>query len=193
MHFRLNKTFKYFFLTSIPVIFMMGMFVSCENDLETITTVTATDESPNEIVNDMHTLYSDSGVVMYEIIAVRMEKYDEPRNLTIFKNGIIVNFFKEKDSIISRLTADYAEIREKENIIVARNNVIFTNFDKKQTLETEELYWDQAEKRVRTDKFFHVLGEESEVWGYGLDTDENFTDYNAHKVSVKTILTDTLQ
>lgn len=172
---------------------MMGMFVSCENDLETITTVTATDESPNEIVNDMHTLYSDSGVVMYEIIAVRMEKYDEPRNLTIFKNGIIVNFFKEKDSVISRLTADYAEIREKENIIVARNNVIFTNFDKNQTLETEELYWDQAEKRVRTDKFFHVLGEKTEVWGYGLDTDENFTDYNAHKVSVETIITDTLQ
>ena len=91
------------------------MLFSCENDLETITTVTATDETPNEIVNDMHTLYSDSGVVKYEIIATRMEKYDEPKNKTIFKNGIIVNFFKEKDSIISTLTADYAEIREKEN------------------------------------------------------------------------------
>jgi LPS export ABC transporter protein LptC len=163
-----------------------GMLFSCENDLETITTVTATDETPNEIVNDMHTLYSDSGVVKYEIIATRMEKYDEPKNKTIFKNGIIVNFFKEKDSIISTLTADYAEIREKENMIIARNNVIFTNVEKHQTLETEELFWDQNAKRIRTDKHFHVIGEDgTEVWGYGLDTDENFTDYNAHKVSVR--------
>lgn len=164
---------------------MMGMLFSCENDLETITTVTATDETPNEIVNDMHTLYSDSGVVMYEIIATRMEKYDEPKNLTIFKNGIVVNFFKEKDSIVSTLSADYAEIREKDNMIITRNNVIFTNIEKKQTLETEELFWDQDAKRVRTDKHFHVMGDGTEVWGYGLDTDENFTDYIAHKVMVR--------
>lgn len=171
----------------------MGMFFSCENDLETISTVTATDETPNEIVNDMHTLYSDSGVVVYEIIATRMEKFDEPENLTIFKNGFEVNFFKEKDSIVSKLTADYAEIREKDNVIIARNNVIFTNFDKHQTLKTEELFWDQTAKRVRTDKQFNIVGEESEVWGYGLDTDENFTDYNAHKVSVTTYTKDTIQ
>lgn len=164
---------------------MMGMLFSCENDLETITMVTATEDSPNEIVNDMHTLYSDSGVVVYEIIAARMEKFDEPKNLTLFKNGIKVNFFKERDSIVSTLTADYAEIRERENVIVARNNVIFTNFDKNQTLETEELYWDQNEKRVRTDKFFHIKGDGTEIWGYGLDTDENFTDYVAHKVSAE--------
>ncbi len=168
------------------------MLFSCENDLETITTVTATDETPSEIVNDMHTLYSDSGVVVYEIIATRMEKFNIPEAKTIFKNGIQVNFFKEKDSIVSTLTADYAEIRENENLIVARNNVIFTNFDKKQTLKTEELFWDQKAKRVKTDKRFYVKGEDSEVWGYGLDTDENFTNYNAHKVSVETVIKDTL-
>ena len=173
---------------------MMGMlFFSCENDLETITEVTATDDTPNEIVNNMHTLYSDSGVVVYEIIASRMEKYDEPKNKTIFKDGFEVNFFKGKDSIISKLTADYAEIREKENLIIARNNVIFTNYEKNQTLKTEELYWDQVAKRVRTEKRFNVIGEETQIWGYGLDTDENFTDYNAHKVSVTHTNTDTVQ
>lgn len=171
---------------------MMGMLVSCENDLATITKVTATEETPEEIVNDLHTLYSDSGVVVYEIMASRMEKFGEPENKTIFKDGFEVNFFKEKDSIISKLTADYAEIRDKENLIIARNNVIFTNFEKKQTLKTEELFWDQTAKRVRTEKQFTVIGEKSMVQGYGLDTDENFTDYNAHKVSVE-VINDTLQ
>lgn len=174
---------------------MMGTLFSCENDLETITEVTATDETPNEIVNGMHTLYSDSGVVVYEIIATRMEKFDEPENVTVFKDGFEVNFFKEKDSIISKLTADYAEIRDKENMIIARNNVIFTNYEKKQTLKTEELFWDKVAKRVRTDKHFEVIGEETIVLGYGLDTDENFTEYNAHKVQVTRLVekNDTLQ
>ena len=184
-----NKIFK-----SILTIALVGMLFSCENDLETIQTVTATDDTPNEIVNDMHMLYSDSGVVSYEIIATRMEKFDKPKELTIFKNGFTVNFFKSKDSIVSKLTADYAEIRDREKLILARNNVIFTNFEKKQTLKTEELYWDQKANRVRTDKQFYIIGEETEVWGYGLDTDENFTDYNAHKVRVETIINnDTLE
>ena len=66
---------------------MVGMFFSCENDLETITTVTTTDDTPSEVVNEMHTLYSDSGVVIYEIIAQRMEKFEEPEEKTIFKDG----------------------------------------------------------------------------------------------------------
>ena len=103
----------------------------------------------------------------------------------IFKHGFEVNFFKEKDSIVSKLTADYAEVKEKENVIIARNNVIFTNYDKNQTLKTEELFWDQTAKRVRTEKYFEVIGEKTTVKGYGLDTDETFTDYNMHKVSVE--------
>lgn len=165
---------------------MMGMLFSCENDLGTIKEVTTTPDTPDEIVNDMHTLYSDSGVVVYEMIATRMEKFGEPKNIRIFKYGFQVNFFKEKDSIVSKLTAEYAEIREKDNVIIARNNVIFTNYEKNQTLKTEELFWDQTAKRVRTEKYFEVIGEKTTVSGYGLDTDETFTNYNMHKVSVET-------
>ncbi len=163
---------------------MVGMLFSCENDLETINTITATDETPDEIVNSFHTLYSDSGVVQYEIIAARMEKFSTPVEQTYFKDGFEVNFFREKDSVISTLTAEYAEITENNNKIIARNNVIFTNHEEKQTLQTEELFWDKKSGRLRTDKRFKVIGEKSIVEGYGLDTDENFTTYNMHKVSV---------
>ena len=172
---------------------MVGILVSCENDLETISTVTATDQSPSEIVNQMHSLYTDSGNVVYEIIASRMEKYNEPKNITIFKNGFEVNFYRGKDSLVSKLTADYGEIKEKENLIIARNNVIFTNFDKNQTLKTEELFWDQKAKRVRTDKRFEVIGEQSTAWGYGLDTDETFDTYNMHNMSFTYLNNDTLK
>jgi len=85
----------------IPAIVMAGMFFSslfssCVNYLDEVRTVTATDSTPDEVVNTMHTLYSDSGIVNFEIIASRMEKYTD-QNLTVFKNGFEVNFFKGKD------------------------------------------------------------------------------------------------
>ncbi len=176
------------------IFFMAGIFFSCENDLETIKTVTATDDTPSEIVNDMHTLYSDSGAVVYEIIGTRMEKFNDPIELTVFKNGFEVNIFGG-DTIVSKLTAEYAEIRSQSNMIVARNNVIFTNFEKAQTLKTEELFWDQLAERVRTDKQFTILGADSEIMVYGVDSDVNFSDYNAHKVSFTKLVNnnDTLQ
>ena len=61
---------------------MMGMFVltiiSCENDLDHVTRVTVVDNTPDQITNNLHTIYSDSGIVEYEIIASRMEMFEKP-------------------------------------------------------------------------------------------------------------------
>lgn len=145
--------------------------------------VTATDESPDQIVNDIHTVYSDTGVVKFEILAGRMEMYSIPNKKTIFENGFQVNFFKSKDSVEATLTADYAEMMEGSNSIFARSKVIFTNFEKKQTLKTEELYWDQQTKRIRTEKAFEIIGENSYVSGYGMDANETFSEYTTHNAS----------
>ena len=164
---------------------MAGMFFSCENDLENIKLVTATDDSPDQIVNNVHTLYSDTGVVRFEIIASRMEIFSVPEKKTIFKNGFQVNFFKSRDSIESTLTADYAEMKEGDNSFFARNKVIFTNFEKKQTLKTEELFWDQQTKRVHTEKAYEIVGPKTHVVGYGMDANETFSDYETHGVSIE--------
>ena len=80
------------------------------------------------------------------------------QDLTIFKDGFEVNFFKEKGVIEAHLEAEYGEMRPAEKLIIARNNVIFTNYVEDQTLKTEELTWFQATKRVVTEKQFEVFG-----------------------------------
>jgi LPS export ABC transporter protein LptC len=179
-----NFNFKYHIIF-IPAIFLAGMFFSCENDLENIKLVTATDDSPDQTVNEIHTLYSDTGVVRFEIIAGRMEVYSIPEKKTIFKNGFQVNFFKSIDSIEATLTADYAEMPEGSNSIFARSKVIFTNFEKNQTLKTEELFWDQNAKRIRTEKAFEIIGEKSYISGYGMDANETFSEYHTHNVTAE--------
>ncbi len=186
-------------LRDVPVrlwltgMFFLVLFISCETDMNKIKVVTATDDTPDQIVNDMHTIYSDSGIVKYEMIATRTEKYSKPKNRTLLKDGFKVNFFRSKDSLISTLSADYGEMRIEENLIIARNNVIFTNFETKKTLKTEELYWDQKTKRIRTEKRFEIMGEESQLVGFGVDSDETFSDYEMHKVTGEYTIKDTAQ
>jgi len=43
-------------------------------------------------------------------------------------------------------------MKEGDNSFFARNKVIFTNFEKKQTLKTEELFWDQQTKEYTPKK-----------------------------------------
>jgi len=58
-------------------------------------------------------------------------------------------------------------MRQDEKLIIARNNVIFTNYIEKQTLKTEELFWLQSAKRVKTTKQFQVTSETYYATGIG--------------------------
>lgn len=168
---------------------MVGMFVltllfiSCENDLDQVKKVTATVDTPDQITNDLHTLYSDSGNVQYEIIATRVEMFEQPTQKTFFRNGFEVNYFSKNGEIISKLQADYGEIIGNDNII-ARNNVIFTNYEKNQTLKTEELFWDKKLKKIRTTKNFFVDSPTTEAKGIGLEADETFSNYSMNNFSL---------
>ena len=164
--------------------FLSFVFASCENDLENIKKVTATDKTADQITNGLHSIYSDSGLVVYEILANRMEVFEKPVQTTYFKNGLTVNYYNKNSEIVSTLKADYAEIKEAENLVICRNNVIFTNHEKHQTLKTEELFWDKKLKKVRTSKNFFVESPTTEARGVGLETDETFSEYKMYDFSL---------
>lgn len=162
---------------------LLSMFSSCENDLDHVKKVTATDQTPDQITNNLHSIYSDSGIVQYEILATRVEIFEKPTQKTMFKNGFEVNYFSKQGEIISKLQADYGEIIGNDNII-ARNNVIFTNYEKNQTLKTEELFWDKKLKKIRTTKNFFVDSPTTEAKGIGLEADETFSNYSMTNFSL---------
>lgn len=171
---------------SVLVISMVGtFFLSCENDLSQVQKYAVTEDTPDQIVNDLHLIYSDSGIVKFELFANRTEDYTKPKNKRLFKNGFEVRFYGDRDSLVSLLSAEYGEMHQEDSRIIARNNVIFKNFEKNQTLKTEELFWDQARKKVTTDKQFEIFGEKTYARGIGMETDETFSTYVMHKVTLE--------
>lgn len=168
---------------------MAGMFVSCENNLTNVKVITASIDTPDRILTDFHSYYSDSGIVRYEILAAKMEDFSVDNPKTIFRNGLTVKYYSDSSNLISTLSAEYAEFKPLENAIIARNNVIFTNHEKKQTLKTEELFWDQRLKKIRTTKRFYLESPNTTAEGTGLTADETFSNYTMTNFSL--IYTDT--
>ena len=72
------------------------------------------------------------------------------------------------------MTADYAIRHEQKKQIVVRDNVIWKSA-KPETLETEELIWDEQNAKVHTNRFVKITTIEDIFYGYGLEANEDFS------------------
>ena len=76
----------------------------------------------------------------------------------------------------SYMTAEYGISYMDDKKVIVRNNVEILNI-KGETLNTEELIWDQQSGVIRTDKFVKITGEDQITTGTGLVSNQAFTDW----------------
>ena len=143
----------------------------------------AADTIPQDQVNvekvDSVTIrYSDSAKVKVIVTAptlLRINEYANSRQE--FPNGTQVEFLDEYGTINSVLTADYAIRYEAKSGIIVQGNVVWTSIDGKR-LESEELIWDEKKKRIHTKKLVHIVTPEQDIYGYGLEADQDFNTWS---------------
>lgn len=146
---------------------MAGILFSCVNDLDTIQKITYDPKAPSETSTNLEVLYTDSGYARVKIFAKLAETYSTPEHVTKFKDGVEVDFFSEKGEIISKLTALYGEVNFNTGLITVRDSVILRNLKKKQTLETEQLFYNQKNDTIFTPKYVLCKREGKGVIGRG--------------------------
>lgn len=140
----------------LPVVLVAtGFLFSCVNDIDTIQKVTNDPNAPDEVTKNLHVHYTDSGYAKVNIRAALAETYYRPEHKTFLTNGIRVDFYSEEGEIVSSLTARSGEINYASGLMVARDSVVLRNLKKKQYLETEELYYNQKDSTIYTNK--HVI------------------------------------
>lgn len=167
-------------LTKIPAfILLAGILFSCVNDLDTIQKVSYNPNAPSEITKDLNVFYSDSGYARVDIFAALAETYTIPKHITKLKDGIRVDFYSTEGEIISRLTALYGEIDYETGMIVVKDSVVLRNLEKKQELQTEELFWNQNDSTIFTEKNVLITTEGKGITGRGkgLKTTQSFSKY----------------
>jgi LPS export ABC transporter protein LptC len=170
------------------MIFVAGMFFSCVNDLDKVKSVTTRPDSPNETSENLHVVYTDSGLAQVEIFATIAETYSEPKAMTQFKDGLKVNFFNPDGTIASTLTSLYGEIDQKTGNVTVRDSVRLRNIEQQKTLETEILYWNQLGDSIYTDKAVVVKSPDMILSGIGAWTTPTFDTAQFYKPTAKIFL-----
>jgi LPS export ABC transporter protein LptC len=175
------KLFTYKTL-GIPLTFLVGgILFSCVNDLDAIKKISYKSTDPDERTSELKVFYTDSGFAKIEVYAKLAETYSKPEPLLKIKDGLKVTFFDDLGEVVSVLTAINGEIYQKKGLIIVRDSVQLFNEKKQQRLETEELFWNQIDEQIYTEKEVIIRTPEALFFGEGLKTKQDFSTYEFFK------------
>jgi len=138
----------------------------CENDIERINLLTDDTETPTVQGTNIKVIYSDSAKVKVQILAPVYEQFPNvERPYMIFPEGMEVYFYDDSLKLESEITADHTIYYIEEHLWHATGNVVARRFDNGDALFTEELFWNEAEKRIYSDSYTKVHNEDNILYG----------------------------
>lgn len=95
-----------------------------------------------------------------------------------FPEGIYLQFYDETGKMTSTLRANTAYYFKQENKWRGRGNVIVVNIDKDQQLNTEELFWLPATKKIFTENFVTITDHQDVIHGTHLKANQDLSNYS---------------
>lgn len=161
------------------ILLVAGFFVQCrtadKSDIESY--LKQTEDLSVEKVENVVIRYTDSAMLKAKIVAPEMIRYpnkNEP--YTEMPKGLFATFYDSKGQVDSKLSAAYGINYEQKKLIKLTDSVRVVNV-KGEELKSEELFWDQQEKRIYTNKFVRIVRNGETLRGDGFESNETFTKY----------------
>lgn len=167
------------FISSVLILFLL--LPSCKNDLETVNTITATSNLPNETGDNVEIIFSDSAKMKIKLFGTVIERYVKDTSYTLFPKGLHVLFYDDNSKIKNELTAEYGIRYEGIGRMEAKKNVVLVN-EKGETLNTEHLIWDENKQLIFTEAFVKIKTLDEIIYGDGLESNQDFTRYKIKNI-----------
>ncbi|WP_026950750.1 LPS export ABC transporter periplasmic protein LptC [Algoriphagus mannitolivorans] len=137
-------------------------------------------DGPINEATDILLVQSDSAVLRSEI---RASKQLEFKNGDLhFPEGIEIKFFTVQGVLETTMRADRGFFIKDENLYRGEGNVQIQNLIKDQRLQTEEIFWNQAQKKIYTDKFVTIQEKQTLFNGTGMEADDSFSIFQLKEV-----------
>lgn len=130
---------------------------------------------PLKEAENVEMFYSEKDIVKIKMTATKVFEFENGDRE--FPNGIYLEFFDETGKITSTLSANSAFYFSEEDKWRGRGNVEIINIQKKEQLNTEELFWKQDSQRIFTDKFVTIKLQNELIYGTGLEAAQDLSDY----------------
>jgi len=159
---------------------LMGIFSSCENDVEEVNEINDEVQLPDQELRDVDVLYSSRGKIKFRMIAPLVEQYGGEEHYNEMREGVEVEIYDSTMKVSSRLTSNYAIDLAYDKKMEAEDDVVVIN-DKGEKLNTEHLIWDMVREEIRSDVFVKITTPQQVLMGEGLISNQDFTDYKILK------------
>ena len=177
----MNLKKNHYLNCSILVLTLSLLLIGCNNDLEMINTVIQDSNHPIQTGRNIEVQYTDSSRLQLVFKAPRMKKFltsEEEGAYYEFEEGIKVFFYDHEEKLESTFKSGYANYYEKKNLWKANDSVVARNVQTGEQLTTEELFWDQENKRIYSHVFTKITNEDGVFYGEkGFESDQDLNNY----------------
>lgn len=172
---------------SIPFVFLSGIgcglliMISCKkNDPKEVEALTKK-TIPTEMATGIEAIYSDSAKVRAKLSAPVMVRTLTDSPVVEMPKNLEILFYDANLKVTSKLRANYGIRYIKRNITKVKGNVVVVNV-KGDTMNTEEMTWNETTDKVTSNKFVKVKTKEEIILAEGFESDINFTKYVFYKI-----------
>lgn len=171
-------------IRSIALLLCMAMLFSCNNDMHNLQQLSIQKKFPQGEAFDFKLVYTDSTKVVAVVTSKLNKDFTNQRMpYSEFPEGVKVEFYDQArhKNIVE---ANYGIIYPSSDMVELRDNVVLTTYDGKK-LKTSQLFWDQKEDWIFTDREFSFTDETKGTVtnGIGMDFDKKFSTVKAHKTT----------
>ena len=158
-------------------------FSSCGKRAENVgAAISERDSMPVMSTLGVVTYISDSGVTRYKMETPLWDVYDRKNpSYWAFEKGVYLEQFDSVFQIVASVAADTAYYYDKQKLWKLMGHVDIEN-RKGERFNTELLYWNQATKKVYTDRFIRIQQPDRTIHAFGFDSNEQLTQYSCRNI-----------
>jgi LPS export ABC transporter protein LptC len=172
------------FLCLVSLFTALLYFSSCQNDAKDIASVSRPKLLPTQQGKGITMIYTDSARLKMILKAPKMQTFDNnvPEPFTVLSEGVMIDFFNQNQKAETTLRANYGVHYPNRKRMEVKYNVVVVNKDGER-LNTEHLVWDEAQKKILSDAFVKITTGKEIIMGKGLESNQDFTQYQIKEVT----------
>lgn len=131
--------------------------------------------------SDVSTLISDSGYTRYHLVAPVWQMFEDAEEpFWRFPEGLELEQYDMQMNPAANVVADSAIYYSRKKLWQLDGNVVMVNTQADSFL-TQQVFWDQTERKIYTDSFIHIVRTDRTIEGYGMVSDQNMLYYTVNR------------
>lgn len=158
---------------------------SCRSKLSEAALLDLT-QTPLQTVDSMYMIQSENGKLQMRVATGSLQRFEtDTVSREMFPDGIMVYAYNEDGDLETTIKAREAthiqDKRTKAETWKAYGNVVVRNIIKKETMETDTLYWDRQKQEIYTECYIRLYSPDGFMQGYGMHSDEKARNSIIHR------------